>query len=185
MTLSRSPRSGKEPAEPLNPGQRWGGAPRRQDGGASTPPSDRRRCMRRATDGTDHIRDRATSVSHDRSKAQARSTTTGSGCSRSAGTAPARALAASVSAGHTAAWSARENAAVGHRPDRRMSTTFQFGPTADPLHGIMSADVRVEVALITRMVLMSVENRYPSLVMPAVAGITPALFPRRAVPCVL
>jgi hypothetical protein len=66
-----------------------------------------------------------------------------------------------------------------------MSTTFQFGPTADPLHGIMSADVRVEVALITRMVLMSVENRYPSLVMPAVAGITPALFPRRAVPCVL
>jgi hypothetical protein len=66
-----------------------------------------------------------------------------------------------------------------------MSTTFLFGPTGDRVHGIMSADVRVERALITRMVLMSVENRYPSLVMPAVAGITPALFPRRAVPCVL
>jgi hypothetical protein len=67
----------------------------------------------------------------------------------------------------------------------RLSTTFLFGTTGDPLHGIMSPHVRVELALITRMVLMSVENRYPSLVMSAVVGITPALFPRRAVPCVL
>lgn len=67
----------------------------------------------------------------------------------------------------------------------RLSTTFPFGTTGDRVHGIMSADVRVELALITRMDLMSVDNRYPSLVMSAVAGVTPALFPRRAVPCVL